>query len=296
MVQDNTTTASPTAPPTKKLKTIPENTSNQDEIFTTALQNIEESEHQINTIEDEQSLEICQLEQKYVAKKLPLYEARQEFINKIENFWSIAILNHSSLSCLITEEDEKALKFLDFIEVDQKSRDVEDKDEETGETIRMKSLNFVIKFHFKDGNPYFENKVLSKSFYQVMDEVVSEGDEIKWKGEDKNLIELARKIKVDQVGSKEEDKEMGDGDNNDENNPENDPENENEEPLTLESFFLWFEDHEDAENDETANDIKEDLWLRALHYYSGKDNLDEEGSEVNLEGDAIEEVGAIVEG
>merc|ERR1712025_740574 len=100
----------------------------------------------------------------------------------------VSLLNHPQLSCLIDESDEDCLKFLTKIDVDQTSKDVEEKTAD-GKTF-MKSLNHCINFYFSE-NPYFENTVLSKSYFQVMDEVISEGDEIKWK-EGKNLIEITR--------------------------------------------------------------------------------------------------------
>jgi len=106
-----------------------------------------------------------------------------------------------------------------------------------------------------EGNPYFENKVLNKTFWQLHQqdmtqpsrnnfetkwkptEIISESEEIKWKSADKNLI--AQSYEMDEI-----------------------------------SFFSWFTDHTNAKNDESANHIIDDLWPRALSYFFGKGNND----------------------
>ena len=266
---DKTNSPTSEAPVAKKAKISQE--TDGDQAFSLALEGIESIEAQINTIEDEQSLEICKLEQKYVEKKQPYYNQREQHISKIDKFWMIALMNHPNISCLITEEDEDCLNYLEKIVVDQKSKDVEAEDEEGNKF--MKSLNFKVVFHFKEENPYFSNKTLTKSYYQVMDEIVSDGDKINWKDEDKNLIELCR-AKADLANAE-----------NSVKNGAGDAEDQDAEKIEHESFFSWFEDHEDPEGDETGEMIKDDLWLRALSYYVSED-IEEDGDdegEVDLE-------------
>jgi len=211
----------------------------------------EKIEASIDKIEDEQSEAILQLEQKYVKQKMPLYKQRADTVKAIPQFWHKALLNHPTLSCLIDENDEEVLQFLDEICLDQVSKD----EKVDGLT---KALNFAIEFKFKE-NPFFDNSSIIKKFYQVGEDVVSECDGIKWK-EGKNLLEMK---KPNQPAA---------GDN---------PEMDNE---TSESFFQWFVDHEDASNDDTADAIKDDLYVRALSYY-----LNEDGSE---DGDGSESLGS----
>lgn len=165
------------------------------------------------------------------------------------------------------------------IKVDSTLRDEEVED--NGHKF-MKSLNYAITFTFKE-NPFFENESITKSFYQVMDEVVSDCNPIHWK-ENKNLITICEEsIKEQEAKLKEQlkkDKKEGEEDK------------EDDEELTLEdnvsSFFAWFEDHEDAANDETGDLIKEDLYIHALTYYSTPPESDEGEGEVDLEGESEE--------
>ena len=117
----------------------------------------------------------------------------------------------------------------------------------------VKNFDYKINFTF-DENEYFENKVLSKSFYRLGDEALSENEEIKWK-EGKKLVKEAKEI--DEAG----DISVG-------------------EP---ESFFAWFSDHADANNDEVADTIKDDLYMNALSYYMNTVEEDDTKDEIDLE-------------
>lgn len=257
------------APVAKKAKIDPKSTSAEEAAFSTALDGISDIENKINTIEDECSIEICKLEQKFVQRKAPLYDLREQHISKIDNFWQIALINHPSLSCLISEKDEDALSYLKSIKVEQVTREEEGGE---GDHKYVRSLNHSIIFEFKE-NPYFENKCLSKHYFQVLDEIISEGEAIKWK-EGNNLIEQFE-VEARKLGRKEN----GGGDTNDDEEADIDH---------AESFFAWFADHEDAQNDDTGDLIKDDLWMKALHYYiseemEGEGAGDDDDDEVDLE-------------
>jgi len=229
-----------------------------------AISKIESIEEKINLLEDEQSIEICKLEQKYVERKNPFYKERNQIIAQIPNFWSVAFLQHPQLSILIDDEDEEAFRFLKCIDINQITKDEKIVGEDGGPLI--KTLNHSITFEF-DENPYFENTSLTKSFFQIMEEIISEGTTIKWK-EGKNLVKKSQnKLKNGKA-------ENGAGDS-----MEHD---------TTESFFSWFEDHEDAGTDETADIIKDDLYMHALNYYmnedlEGEEDVDEDpNAEIDL--------------
>lgn len=214
------------------------------------IQKIEEIEDEINQIEDKQSEAIIKLEQEFVKQKVPHYSKRAEQIKTIPNFWSKACQQHPQIYCLITDEDKKAFEYLTEIIVDPVNKEGTGKNQ--FDEVVSKTLNFVIHFKFKE-NPFFENAELVKKFYQLGEDVVSEGEEIKWK-EGNNLV-------AKQAGNTEANGDAATNGN-----------------LT-ESFFAWFSDHDDAENDETADAIKEDLYLHALNYYLNEESDEEDDDE-----------------
>lgn len=216
------------------------------------IQAIEEIEDEINQIEDKQSEAIIKLEQEFVKQKVPHYSKRSEQIKKIPGFWAKACQQHPQLYCLIDGEDKKAFEYLDEIVVDPINKDGQARNQ-FGETVN-KTLNFTVIFKFKV-NPYFENAQLVKRFYQFGEDVVSESDEIKWK-EGKNLLEKKNTVA------------NGDAAQN---------------GIETESFFSWFGDHADAENDDTADVIKEDLYLHALNYYLNEEDSEEEDDDDDKE-------------
>jgi nucleosome assembly protein 1-like 1 len=67
----------------------------------------------------------------------------------IESFWLTALQNHGGISELITERDEGALKSLLDIRYSH---------------LEQPELGFKLLFEFAE-NPYFENKVLEKTYY-----------------------------------------------------------------------------------------------------------------------------------
>lgn len=122
-------------------------------------------------------------------------------------------------------------------------------------------------FHVFLNHLYFTDKEIVKSFYQFGDHIISSTvpAQISWK-KDKNLIAL----------TSPEGATTADGDD--------------EAESTCTSFFGWFEDHDDAENDEIGEHIREDLWAHALVYYLNEDeDDDDELGEVDLEEEEVEE-------
>lgn len=70
-------------------------------------------------------------------------------VKGIPNFWLTAMKNSNLLSGFIEEHDEPVLKFLENITV----------------TILPNFDGFQINFYFTENNPYFTNKVLSKTVF-----------------------------------------------------------------------------------------------------------------------------------
>merc|ERR1712029_666573 len=270
------------APAAKKSKLVadPDNNSNanasdlknddeaiidyNDEQFNEALDQIKSFESQLETIEEEQSNKIIELEQKYVKIKTPIYDQRSKVIAKIPNFWSTCLLNHPQLSSMMSEEDQKVVfKYLKNISVDHTLKDIKFKNEIDGKEY-VKSLNCAITFEWdSDNNPYFSNASLTKSYYQLMENVISECETIEWKPE-MNLIEKCQKQFQNDAAKNEN----------------------NDEELEGESFFNWFEDNSNDEEigcDDIAEIIKEEIWPNALNYFLGNvDDEDEAGDSEDI--------------
>lgn len=221
-----------------------------------AVELIEADEDNLNKIIDEQSEAIIKLEQEYVAKLTPIYAKRSDNIKNIPDFWSTAFQNHPVIAQLIDEQDEEVFKSLKEIRVDLVNKDISIPEG----SPKVKTLNYAVHFSFGE-NDYFTDKEIVKSFYQFGDHIISSTvpAKISWK-KDKNLIAL----------TSPEGATTADGDD--------------EAESTCTSFFGWFEDHDDAENDEIGEHIREDLWAHALVYYLNEDeDDDDELGEVDLE-------------
>lgn len=117
--------------------------------------------------------ETSKLEKKYHALNKPLYEQRKELIKSLPNFWRTVLLNHPVLENIISEDDKKALDFLNNIELNYDSE----------------TPSFKLTFEFSE-NPFFENKSLVKEFTivnpkdpQYSDFIFecSQGTKIDWK-------------------------------------------------------------------------------------------------------------------
>uniref|UniRef100_A0A2K6QTU8 SET nuclear proto-oncogene n=1 Tax=Rhinopithecus roxellana TaxID=61622 RepID=A0A2K6QTU8_RHIRO len=114
-----------------------------------AIEHIKEIQNEIDRLNERASEEILKVEQKYNKLRQPFFQKRSELITKIPNFWVTTFVNHPQVSALLGKEDEEALHYLTRVEV------TEFEDIKSG---------YRIDFYF-DGNPYFENKVLSKEFH-----------------------------------------------------------------------------------------------------------------------------------
>merc|ERR1712020_753088 len=190
------------------------------------------------------SEEILKVEQKYNLLRKPFFEKRSSIISRIPKFWLTAFINHPQLSTIIEEEEEDALQYLDKLDVEE----FED----------IKS-GFKITFTFSD-NPYFTTRTLCKEF-----QLGSSGDpaststEIKWK-EGYNLVEKAAQRMALAKG------------------------NSRKRQLDTRTFFTWFCDNSDPQQDDVAEVIKDDLWPNPLQYFLVPDiELENGGEEEELE-------------
>ncbi|XP_056156868.1 protein SET-like [Lampris incognitus] len=191
---------------------------------------LEEVQRELDRLNERASEETLKVERKCDKPRRPFFQKWSELIAKIPN-----LLNHPAVSALLRVEDEEALDYLSRVEV------TEFEDIKSG---------YRIDFYF-DGNPYFENKVLSKEFdLNESGDPSSKSTEIKWKS-GRDLTKRSSQTQ-NKVGRKRR----------------------HEEP---ESFFTWFTDRADAEAGKLGEAIKEDdIWQNPLLYLCS-DTDDEEG-------------------
>jgi len=116
-------------------------------------------------------------------------------VKGIPNFWLEAFKHHNDFSESISSQEEKALKYL---------LDVKWKPLEAAEN--RSDSSFVLEFEFQEGNPYFSNKVLKKTYYLTEHEQLGETMFDKMEGTDvewlpgKNLT--VKLVQVQQGGGK----------------------------------------------------------------------------------------------
>ena len=191
-----------------------------DEETQAALEEIDGCQNDIDAMNEKASEEILKVEQKYNQLRKPHFEKRSGIIGRIPKFWLTAFINHPQLSSIIEEEEEDCLQYLDKLEVEE----FED----------IKS-GFKIQFNFSD-NPYFSTKVLCKEFHLGSSgDPESKSTEIQWK-EGYNLVEKAKQREA-MANAKSRKRQ-----------------------LESRTFFTWFEDNSDPQQDDVAEVIKDDLW------------------------------------
>ncbi|VDD86455.1 unnamed protein product [Enterobius vermicularis] len=139
------------------------------------LEQIDQVQGEIDSLNEKASEEILKVEQKYNSLRKPFFDKRNELVRDIPNFWVTAFVNHPNISAILDEEEEECLHYLTKLEVE--------------EFDDIKS-GYRIKLSF-DENPFFENTQLVKEFFLGNAEPTSTTTEIKWKTEN----ELARKFK-----------------------------------------------------------------------------------------------------
>eukprot|EP01027_Heterolobosea_sp_BB2_P020516 GEZU01029271.1.p1 GENE.GEZU01029271.1~~GEZU01029271.1.p1 ORF type:complete len:440 (+),score=207.97 GEZU01029271.1:175-1320(+) len=194
-----------------KMMTSPDDFTNS---LPTAVQNrvkvVQKLQSELKSLRQKYYQEVKALEQKYEQLYAPLYQKRAglvagdiepteeelaEIVKIVEikeegekkgeeeepeskgipDFWLRALQNHELLDDAIQERDEDALKYLKDI---------------TSETFSgEQGQGFLLKFHFAP-NPYFNNEVLTKTYYLIEEDDLmldrAEGTPIEWK-DGKNL-------------------------------------------------------------------------------------------------------------
>ncbi|XP_072980613.1 NAP1-related protein 2-like [Typha angustifolia] len=211
-----------------------------------SIEKLQEIQDELEKVNEEASDKVLEVEQKYNEVRRPVYHKRNEIIKSIPDFWLTAFLSHPALGDLLTEEDQKILKYLT-------SLDVEDcKDVKSG---------YTITFNFSP-NPYFEDIKLTKTYLFTEEGTTNiNGTAIKWK----EGMNIANGNAHEKKGSKR---------------PFSEESFFSWFSETQQKNLL------DGVADEVADIIKEDLWPNPLKYFNneadedfGGDEDDEEGSE-----------------
>ncbi|XP_014664401.1 PREDICTED: uncharacterized protein LOC106806813 [Priapulus caudatus] len=109
---------------------------------------IDSCQSEIDNLNERCSEEVLKIEQRYSLLKKPIFCKRNEFIEKIPNFWSTTFLNHPQISVIVDEDEEECIRCLKKVEV-------EDYDD-------LRS-GYRIRLHFEE-NPFFENMTVCKEF------------------------------------------------------------------------------------------------------------------------------------
>jgi len=223
-----------------------------------ALEEIDASQNEIDSLNEQASEEILKVEQKYNKLRKPFYEKRNEIIKRVPKFWLTAFINHPQVSAIIEEDEEDCLQYLNKLEVEE----CED----------IKS-GYKINLHF-DQNPYFEDKLLTKEFH-----IGSNGDpeskstKIRWK----EGFDLAAKAQQRAAAALAAKSAVGNGASAAERKRARLLAAEASQPR---SFFAWFTDNTDAAGDDVAEVIKDDMWPNPLQYFLVPDiEVEENGEE-----------------
>lgn len=205
-----------------------------------SIEKLQEVQDELEKVNEEASDKVLEIEQKYNEIRRPVYQKRNEIIKSIPDFWLTAFLSHPVLFDFITEEDQKILKYLDTLEVD------DFKDVKSG-------YSFTFNFN---ANPYFEDTKLTKTF-TFFDEGTTKitGTNIKWK----EGMGAGNGVNPEKKGNKRP---------------------LTEESFFSWFSETQQKDIAEGLHDEVAEIIKEDLWPNPLKYFNNEaDEEDSDGDE-----------------
>ncbi|XP_040574150.1 protein SET [Lepeophtheirus salmonis] len=206
-----------------------------------ALEEIDSTQNEIDSLNEKASEEILKVEQRYNSLRKPYFEKRSEVIKRIPKFWLTAFINHPKISAVIEEDEEDCLRYLTKVEVEE----FED----------IKS-GYRIKFTFHGENPYFKNEVLTKEFHLGLNgDPSSQSTPIRWK----EGFDLAAKAAQRQAATTNK--------------------QSRKRPLLHTTFFSWFSDSSDPSMDDIAEVIKDEMWPNPLQYFLVPDIEVENGGE-----------------
>ena len=84
-----------------------------------AFEVIGDVQNEIDSLNEQASEEILQVEQKYNKLRQPNYKKRSDLISKIPSFWISVFLNHPQLSSCLDQNDENILQYLKRVDVEE---------------------------------------------------------------------------------------------------------------------------------------------------------------------------------
>lgn len=122
-----------------------------------AIEKLQQVQDELERVAEEASDKVLEVEQHYNEVRHPIYAKRNEVIEGIPDFWLTAFLSHPFLFDCLTEIDQKILKHLHALHVE------DFKDVKSG---------YSIHFLFRQ-NPYFSNDKLTKEYRFSEDGTVS---------------------------------------------------------------------------------------------------------------------------
>ncbi|KAG7951565.1 hypothetical protein I3843_12G014000 [Carya illinoinensis] len=213
-----------------------------------SVEKLQEIQDELETINEEASDKVLEVEQKYNEIRRPVYDKRTEMIKSIPDFWLTAFLSHPALGELLNEEDQKIFKHLSSLEVE------DFKDVKSGYSITLHS----------NPNPYFEDTNLTKTFTYADDDGTTKitATSIKWK----EGMGIPNGINHEKKGNKRP---------------------ASNESFFSWFTDTQEKDHSDI-HDEIAEIIKEDLWPNPLTYFNNdadeedfddKETIEEQGKD-----------------
>jgi len=181
---------------------------------------VEVFQKKIDVIEEKLAEEYREIERKYAAERDSLLRERNEAIKSIPDFWKKVFERHP-ITEFFSEVDFEILESLVYLEVQELYQVVD---------------GYKLILGFKDGNKYFTNKEITKSFQwnKEKEKYDVEATKIQWT-EGNDLSDDNKKLEA------EEEQENG---------------AEEEDDLV----FHWFGSWEDQEEDEVFESIREDIW------------------------------------
>uniref|UniRef100_A0A7E4VHI7 Nucleosome assembly protein (NAP) n=1 Tax=Panagrellus redivivus TaxID=6233 RepID=A0A7E4VHI7_PANRE len=126
---------------------------------------VEEVQVKLDELNEKASEEILAVEQRFNKLRKPHYDDRAGFIAQIPHFWMTALMNHSAINELVSEEEEECLGFLKNLELEE-SEDIKS------------GCKLTFTWY---PNRFFENDVIVKDFKMIDLNTHCDTTEIKWK-------------------------------------------------------------------------------------------------------------------
>jgi len=169
-----------------------------------------------------------------------LFNARSQFIESVPGYWFRVLMNHTEISRMVKRKELDCLRHLKNVRVD---------------SIDGSHNGFSITFTFRK-NEYFSDEELTKTYFY--EKTMIHSTEICWlPPRGSTLVEQL--IKLRQRPLKKPWKRA----------PHCQPK-----LLPINSFFLWFMENDDPEEDQRiAEIISQDLWMDPHQYYLMKNDL-----------------------